>query len=256
MTDNPISLNTVDDAMVSIIVATLNSGASLQDCIDSVTSQSHKNRELIVIDGGSTDHTVDILTANNHSIDYWESVPDQGIYDAWNKGLSHASGDWVCFLGSDDVLAQSDTLRHLLSKVQHDVILVTGKALIKDEEGRPIRDFGSPWDWKKMKRSQCVTHSGSLIRRSKFARIGQFNTSFRIAGDYEFLLRLGKSTNSQFLDETVVIMREGGMSRSGCYAVTREKWRIQSSHPEIGIMLASIYCTYSLAHCLISKFIK
>ena len=256
MNDNSPSPRTDDETTVSIIVATLNSAASLQRCIDSITCQTHKNREFIVVDGGSTDQTVEILKANNHSIDYWESVPDQGIYDAWNKGLSHASGDWVCFLGSDDVLAQRDTLRHLLSNIQHDVILVTGKALINDAEGRPIRDFGGPWDWKKMKRSQCVTHSGSLIRRSEFARIGQFNNSYKIAGDYEYLLRLGSATNSQFLDETVVVMREGGMSRSGCYAVTREKWRIQASHPEIGILLASIYCTYSLAHCLISKFIK
>ena len=253
MIDNTHSRNAEDGVKISIIIATLNSGASLQKCIDSVISQSHCNRELIIVDGGSSDGTVEILKKNAEAIEYWESTPDHGIYDAWNKGLSHASGDWVCFLGSDDFLAHRDVLRHLVANPSPDVTLVTGLALIQDSSGRQMRYFGGPWNWNKMKHSQCVAHSGAIVKRNEFARVGQFDSSFRIAGDYDFLLRLGRSINARFIDETVVVMTEGGQSRSRCYAVSREKWKIQSRHPEIGILLASIYFLYSFVHCIFSK---
>ena len=89
---------------ISIIVAVYNSKKTLQRCIDSVFSQTYPHKELIIIDGGSTDGTVDILRANNDKITYWKSEPDNGIYQAWNKALDHAKSDWICFLGADDYL--------------------------------------------------------------------------------------------------------------------------------------------------------
>ena len=88
--------------MISVIVAVYNGQATLKQCLDSVTQQTYENTELIVIDGGSTDGTVDLLRANQEKIAYWISEPDRGIYNAWNKALTQARGDWICFLRSEE----------------------------------------------------------------------------------------------------------------------------------------------------------
>lgn len=88
--------------IVSIIVSVLNGKTTLQQCIDSVERQTYPNRELIVIDGGSRDGTLELLAENGGKISAWVSAPDRGIYNAWNKGLALAQGKWICFLGADD----------------------------------------------------------------------------------------------------------------------------------------------------------
>ena len=88
--------------LITIIIAVFNGAKTLQQCIDSVAQQSYPNKELIIIDGGSKDGTLDLLKANSEKIDYWVSETDNGIYNAWNKGLAQANGDWICFLGADD----------------------------------------------------------------------------------------------------------------------------------------------------------
>jgi len=114
-------------------VAVLNGAEKLQRCIDSVTNQTHPYKELIIIDGGSTDGTVDILMANDEKIAYWESKPDRGIYHALNKGLVKTRGTWICFLGAEDPFASDSTLEtialHLIAN--EDRFLVYRKVLIK-----------------------------------------------------------------------------------------------------------------------------
>src|SRR3990170_1119466 len=88
--------------LFTIIVATLNSAHRLPRCIASFAGQTYPRRELIVMDGGSTDGTVDIIRTQGPAVAYWESSPDRGIYHAWNKALAHAHGEWICFLGADD----------------------------------------------------------------------------------------------------------------------------------------------------------
>ena len=95
---------------ISIIMALYNGAATLRRCLDSVKSQTYRNIELIVIDGGSSDGSLEILRQYQDSIHYWESEPDRGIYHAWNKGLDHVTGDWVNFLGADDYFPEADVL--------------------------------------------------------------------------------------------------------------------------------------------------
>ena len=96
--------------VVTVVVAVRNGARSLQRCIVSVAGQTLTAHELIVMDGGSSDGTVEILKANAEKIGYWESSPDRGIFHAWNKAVARARGDWICFLGADDYLWSPDTL--------------------------------------------------------------------------------------------------------------------------------------------------
>ncbi|MEQ1667696.1 MAG: glycosyltransferase [Sulfuriferula sp.] len=94
-------MNHASTPLISIIIAVYNGKATLQQCIDSVVQQTYSNKELIIIDGGSKDGTVELLEENRNKFSYWESEPDRGIYNAWNKGLTQAKGEWICFLGAD-----------------------------------------------------------------------------------------------------------------------------------------------------------
>ena len=99
--------------LITVIVAVFNGAKTLQHCIDSVAHQSYPNKDLIIIDGGSNDGTVDLLKTNYEQIKYWISEPDKGNYNAWNKGLSQAKGDWICFLGADDYFWDAQVLERM-----------------------------------------------------------------------------------------------------------------------------------------------
>jgi glycosyltransferase involved in cell wall biosynthesis len=103
--------------LISVIVAIYNGKATLQQCIDSVAQQTYVTKELIIIDGGSTDGTVDLLKANSGQISYWISEPDHGIYNAWNKGLAKAKGEWICFLGADDFFWDAQVLERMAAQL-------------------------------------------------------------------------------------------------------------------------------------------
>ncbi|HEU4867664.1 MAG TPA: glycosyltransferase family 2 protein [Actinomycetota bacterium] len=230
----------MSDPSVSVIVATLNSAGTLGACIDSVSAQEGVSVELLVIDGGSSDGTVQILEANDASIAYWVSEPDRGVYHAWNKALERATGRWVCFLGADDRLAGSGTLRTLVDLGDRtDVDLICSRVRYRASEKTGSSVVGQPWDWSKMTRFMCVAHPGLLHRRSLFNRFGRFSEEYRIAGDYEYLLRLGDRVTTAFLEEVTVDVGGAGLSSDATWTL-REVRLIQSLAPEVGPMRASV----------------
>ena len=101
---------------ISIIIATYNAGKTLARCLQSIREEKTNEIELLVIDGGSKDNTLDIINTYQDTIDYSCSEPDKGIYDAWNKGISHAKGDWMMFIGADDYLV-GNALSDYLNKI-------------------------------------------------------------------------------------------------------------------------------------------
>src|SRR5690348_14220883 len=105
-----MSAVTTEGPRVSLIIAVYNGASTIVKCLNSVAAQTYGSRELIVIDGGSTDGTVDILRCNADQLSYWISEPDTGVYNAWNKGLARARGEWIAFLGADDYLWTPDAL--------------------------------------------------------------------------------------------------------------------------------------------------
>ena len=224
---------------VSVIVAALNAAASLPRCIDSVSNQDGVTTELIVIDGGSQDRTAQILQGSTGSVDYWESEPDRGVYHAWNKALRRATGTWVCFLGADDRLAEPTTLKSLVEAGEREEAgLVCSRVRYEAFEKSGDLVIGQPWSWSKMVSFMCVAHPGLLHRRTLFEQLGEFSEEYRIAGDYEFLLRLGEKVSAAFVDEVSVNVGGAGLS-SDTPGTLREVRLIQSRHPEIGPVKAA-----------------
>jgi glycosyltransferase involved in cell wall biosynthesis len=211
-------MNCETTPLISVIVAIYNGAATLQQCIDSVAQQTYSNKELIIIDGGSHDSTVDLLGVNSEQISYWISEPDHGIYNAWNKGLSQAKGEWICFLGADDFFWDAQVLERVaaqLVKLSPDIRVAYGQIMLLNNDGESLYPMGDPWEKVKdhFKQIMCIPHQGIMHRRSLFEQHGNFDESFRIAGDYEFLLRELKSSDAAFIpDITLTGMRHGGIS--------------------------------------------
>ena len=209
--------------LISVIVAVFNGSKSLQRCIDSVASQTYPNKELIVMDGGSIDSTVEILKFNNEKITYWESEQDRGIYHAFNKALARSKGDWVYFLGSDDYLWDVESLSNIAQKIEKiedpKVCLVYGKVAIVSQSGDTLQVVNKPWNQvKDLFLQGCnICHQGIFQHKSLFEKHGQFDESFPITGDYELLLRELKLKDSQPLfipDIIIAAMQTGGFSSS------------------------------------------
>ncbi|MBC8430354.1 MAG: glycosyltransferase, partial [Desulfobacterales bacterium] len=175
--------------------------------------------ELIVMDGGSIDGSVSVIRNYENNIAFWESKPDRSIYNAWNKALNYARGEWICFLGADDYFWNSDVLSdvepHLKKAADAGIKVVYGQAAKVNRHGRVIKTVGKPWGkirWL-MRHGMPMIHAGVMHHRSLFDIHGQFDESFKIAGDYEFLLRELKNGQALFADGVRIVGHQvGGIS--------------------------------------------
>jgi hypothetical protein len=181
------------DPLITVITPVLNGVKHLEQCILSVARQTYPRVEFIVIDGGSTDGSRDLIRQYDAVIDHWASEPDSGIYEALNKGIQASTGDWICVLGSDDFLYADNVLERVatyLSMCDPVVKLVYGSVAMLEGE-RELDVVERPWLEAKprMSESTAVPYTGLMHRKSWFDQYGLYDTTFRIAGDYELLLR-------------------------------------------------------------------
>ena len=202
---------------ISIIIVTFERAKVIERAIKSFAIQDYPYKELVVIDGGSTDGTVEIIENLNSSVSCWISEPDRGIYHAFNKGVKRATGDWIFFLGSDDYFHSPSILSEVasyLSKVdtqQHKIVY--GKVSLVSSSGIYVDEMNQPWEQVKRKFLQgCyICHQGVFQHRELFNIHGNFDESFKISGVYDFMLRELKDHDALFMpDITVASMEVGG----------------------------------------------
>lgn len=231
------NINSNQRHLISVVVAVRNVAHVLQRCIDSVSEQSYSNKELIIIDGGSKDGTVDVLRANQDAISYWVSETDRGIYHAWNKGLKRAKGEWICFLGADDYFWDASVLERManyLESLPSDVRLAYGQIVMVNRRGESLYTLGEPWEQAgpNFTDFMSIPHPGAMHRRCLFEQHGNFDETFRISGDYELLLRELITGTAAFVPIITVAMQHGGMSGvpSNALAQLRETRRAQRMH--------------------------
>ncbi len=205
---------------ISIVTAVYNGASSFNNTVESVARQLGSEIEYVVIDGGSTDGTVDIIRKHSDVITYWVSEPDKGIYDAWNKGIRHARGDYISFVGADDVIHE-DYARTYLDAVRRrpDVDYWSSKVMF---DSTPPKIVGKPWKWSEFRRYMSVAHVGSLHSRRLYENFGLYDTAFRIVGDYEFLLRPAEHLCAGYVDTVTVTMGAGGISNKHAFAALAE----------------------------------
>ena len=214
---------------ISIVIATFNAAKYLSACLNSCIGQTWQDTEIIVIDGASTDGTVDIIRRHAPQIAYWKSEPDKGIYDAWNKALSHVTGSWVLFRGADDVFWDEHVLEKSvpgLEAASASELICYGTVVSLNEHKEMVGIRGGPWEEAKSRffKEMPMAHTGVFHHIELFRRFGHFDPSYRIAGDYDFLLRAVKGgVEGKFLAGVIVTkMNGGGISHTQGLRTKRE----------------------------------
>jgi putative colanic acid biosynthesis glycosyltransferase len=210
----------------SIIIVCRNPGPRLQAALDSVWAQRDTDREIIVIDGASTDGTREWLETRRAQITTLRSEPDRGVYDAMNKGLAAARGDWVLFLGADDRLANDAVLREVQARLPGFAAGVAVGAVLYDD-GRIYRLGGRDT----AVRRNFVHHQGAFYRRSLFDRCGPFDDSLTVMADYDFNLRLQRGgVDFAALNLCVAECASRGLSDAGAWRGYREEIAVRHRH--------------------------
>lgn len=215
------------DPLITVITVCYNSAATLARALQSVADQDWPRVEHIVIDGASTDETAEIIEGFRSCLALALSEPDEGIYDAMNKGLERASGDIVCFLNADDQYASNSVLSRiatLMHEHQLDALMGDVGFFHEADPKRMVRRYRSnhftpgrlAWGW-------MPAHPALFLSRTVVQRVGRFKTDYRIAGDYEFIVRVfhGHEVRYRHLPEVLVNMQTGGASTSGFGATLR-----------------------------------
>ena len=238
---------------ISIITVSFNSVKTIEKTILSVLNQTFKDFEYIIIDGGSTDGTVDIIKKYNDKISYWVSEKDNGISDAFNKGIMASSGEIIGIINSDDWY-EPNAIEEVINKYspfKYDIYISKIRYWINNEKNLILTQNNS----KKVLNSLYspkLNHPSTFITRKAYNEIGLFNTKYKYAMDYDLILRLYKSGyNAHILDKIISNMKTGGVS---CSSDKETYWEIlKISNNKI---LGLVRYIFSIFKRYIKKIIK
>lgn len=223
--------------LASIIIATYNAEETISQTIESIAPCINESVELIIIDGNSKDETTEIISRYESLISYYISEDDLGVYDAWNKGIKQAQGEWICFIGGDDYIVPenfSALLKDMKSGAYDKADFIYSRIDIINSNSEIIKKLGRPWRKSKklMLQEMSIPHPGLMHNSRTFAK-KVFNPNYKIAGDYEFLLfHLTRGASFHFFDHTIISMRQGGLSSSknNLLTVIRETEKAKKEH--------------------------
>jgi len=201
----------------TVIIATYNAEATIVRSVESVLTQIERP-QLVIVDGASSDRTIELLAPYRNGDVEVICERDEGVYDAWNKGLQVAQGEWVIFIGADDYYPNVHclaALRHHLSMAHPETEIAYGQVHVVNEHGRELSVENLPWEQcsKKLNINMPFTHVGTAHRALMFQRRA-FDSAFRIAGDYHFLYGSLSHVLPIHVPEYVVNMTRGGLSTS------------------------------------------
>jgi len=240
---------------ISIIIATYNAESVLERSIKCVESQLSNSCELIIIDGGSNDCTLSIIDKHKSNISYFSSEPDKGIYDAWNKGILNARNEWIMFIGADDQL-RIDTIelyqKFIFDHNNDNFDLISSQRRQFALDGRTIRIAGNQWKWPLCKKGMFITHPGALHNKRIFEKYGLYDIKYKIAGDYELLLRAKNELKTAFIPFITIDVSEGGVSDS-FGAIIEQYNAVRGNEISLNVILTILVTTSKF---FIKKFFK
>ena len=225
-----------ESVKVSVVTACYNSAKTIGSTIQSVNAQSYANIEQVFIDGGSTDDTLNVISASarkNHSV---LSESDNGIYDALNKGVQRATGDVVGFLHADDFYTDDSVVKRIadcFSRAEVQAVYGDLQYVSQSDTDKVIRTWNTkPFSPGRLKRGWMPPHPTLYVRKEWYERIGGFDTQYRIAADYLSILQLFRHPDFEavYLPQVLVKMRVGGASNRSLKNI------IQKSREDYGVL--------------------
>jgi glycosyltransferase involved in cell wall biosynthesis len=218
--------------ILSIVTVVYNGEKFIERTIQSVINQTYKHIEYIIIDGNSKDNTKEIIKQYENRITRWISEPDNGLYDAMNKGLAMVTGDYVVFLNAGDVFFDNLTVEKVFEQWNPEVDIFYGETMIVDEQGNEIglRRLKAPENltWKSFKDGMVVCHQSIIIRKSI---TNFYNLDYKISCDYEWVLNALKKANC-IVNTHMIITRflDGGLNKQKIPLALKERFLIMSKY--------------------------
>ena len=220
----------------SIITVTYNAEKVLEDTIQSVIFQTYRNVEYIIVDGASKDHTLEIVNKYHNRINKVISEPDKGLYDAMNKGIQLATGDYLCFLNAGDKFHDSETLQKIVHtlKGQERPDVIYGETAIVDEEGHflHMRRLSAPahLNWKSFKQGMLVCHQAFFVNR-ELAINHLYDLQYRFSADFDWCIRIMKKAKCLHNTRlTLIDYLNEGMTTKNHKASLKERFCIMAKH--------------------------
>lgn len=230
---------------ISVITVCFNSEITIERTIKSVIDQDYYSFEYIIIDGASTDKTLEICNKYKDKITHLVSEKDDGIYDAMNKGISLASGDVIAILNSDDYFIDNQCLKKIENSFTDDVDIVFGNVFIFSEKNKKIK--------RKYKASiykPCLSifgiqppHPASFIKKSVYKKFGVYDKNYRIAGDFDLLTRLTAKEKVKYkiINDDFIMMSDGGISNTDLKTRNRTTQEIKNSLKRNGLISNKLF---------------
>ena len=220
----------------SIITVTYNAGKVLEDTIQSVVFQTYRNVEYIIVDGNSKDNTQEIIGKYSKHISKMVSEPDKGLYDAMNKGIRMATGDYLCFLNAGDKFHEKETLQKIAETLKDKDLpdVIYGETAIVDEDGNflHMRRLSTPdrLNWKSFKQGMLVCHQAFLAKR-ELALKYPYDMQYRFSADFDWCIRIMKEANCLHNTRlTLIDYLNEGMTTRNHKASLKERFRIMAKH--------------------------
>lgn len=235
--NNKFKSRKMEKKLITVITASFNAADTIERTILSVICQKKDDIEYIIADGASRDETMSVINRYREKIDHVISEHDNGVYDAWNKALKYAHGEWIIFLGADDFYEPDtfDTFRDFINSYDTaNVDLISAKCRLINYKGKELRTFGKAYNWELFRNgNNCLAHGATLHNVKLFAELGRYDIHFNINADFEFLLR--RKMNGLFIDKVLLNMQEGGISYSAngliqCYRIKRYRKSSDTVH--------------------------
>ncbi len=214
---------------ISIITVCFNSINTIQDTIESVINQTYSNIEYVIVDGGSSDGTLDIISKYLPKINIFISEKDNGIYDAMNKGIQKSTGDVIGIINSDDfyndINVISNVMNHFNVDDNLDIVYGDISYIKNDNKNKIVRKWNSLNYYNKFfENGNMPPHPSLFVKKQIYLESGNYDLNFHIAADFDFMLRIFKESKYQkkYIDLAIVKMRTGGISNRNFFKNSKE----------------------------------
>jgi len=236
---------------ISVIIPTYNSRRTLEAAIRSVSNQTFSAHEILVIDGGSTDGTLDVIKANEKSITHWFSEKDNGVYDAINKGIQRATGDWIYVLGSDDALSAVDVLESVAAYMTDSFSLLYGSVRNVNIKHSLIPEVHMSSMGSGLYLRNTIHQQSAFYRKSLFEK-EMFESSLKVLADYDFHLSLFKqNVPSKRMDVMVAECEASGLSKQFNRSLYLEEFRLKRKR--LGLLTSLLLTPFIFAKFIIKQ---
>ena len=232
---------------ITLITATYNSSQTISDCIVSVNNQTYQNIEHIIIDGSSKDKTIDIINSLHNRVEKLISKPDNGIYDAMNKGIALATGDIIGILNSDDFLASDNILEKIAKTFENekcDAIFGNLDFVASNDPFKVIRKWkSSPFEYGSFAKGWHCPHPTFYVKNDIYKKYGSFDISLDVSADFELMLRFIEKykIKTYYLNDTIVKMRYGGESTGSLKKIIKGNLNIMRAFKKNEIKVSRFY---------------